>query len=136
MSCVVACSVGSHFNVDRDDTSAMIRRFLNPAALTEAIDWNTGEIWARGEYFIFIVAIISIDGVRTDEPMAGLRNEVGIRFDFHSPRRLWGVENGVDNIIRACAPSLGNWYVGITDSLFQGPGGCTPGQSFRGSQSF
>jgi glucose/arabinose dehydrogenase len=64
-------------NVDQDDKSAMIRRFIRPAEFTESQRWESGEIWARG-----------------------MRNEVGIRFDHANPPRLWGVENGVDNIQR------------------------------------
>jgi hypothetical protein len=33
-----------------DDKSAMIRRFINPAAYTTSHQWNDGEIWARGAY--------------------------------------------------------------------------------------
>lgn len=36
----------------------------------------------------------------------GMRNEVGIRFDYSNPRRLWGVENGVDNVQRVYVVAL------------------------------
>jgi hypothetical protein len=35
-----------------------------------------------------------------------MRNEVGIRFDYSNPRRLWGVENGVDNVQRVYVVAL------------------------------
>ena len=35
-----------------------------------------------------------------------MRNEVGIRFDYSNPRRLWGVENGVDSVQRVYVVAL------------------------------
>jgi glucose/arabinose dehydrogenase len=92
-------SVGSLKNVDRDDTSAMIRRFVNPAAYVTAQSWQEGEIWARG-----------------------MRNEVGIRFDYHNPRRLWGVENGVDNIQRTDLGDVHDDNPAEEVNLFDKPG--------------
>jgi hypothetical protein len=45
---LVCLSVGSLKNVDMDDKSAMIRRFINPAVYTTSHQWDDGEIWARG----------------------------------------------------------------------------------------
>lgn len=68
-------SVGSGSNVDDDASRAGIRRF--PIA-----DLGDGEIdFGTGEWFA-----------------SGLRNEVGLTFDARG--RLWGVENGRDNLTR------------------------------------
>lgn len=71
-------SVGSASNLDTTmallSTRSMIRRFTLPASLPMGgIDYATGEVYA-----------------------SGLRNEVGITFD--SMGRMWGVENGRDNV--------------------------------------
>jgi len=67
--------VGSAGNVDSNSVRSRIRRFLLSSLPTGGFDFATGEIFADG-----------------------LRNEAGIRFD-HS-NRLWGVENGCDNLNR------------------------------------
>jgi glucose/arabinose dehydrogenase len=67
-------SVGSGGNVDNNSERARIRRF----AIVDLEDnpaFNSGEVFADG-----------------------LRNEVGLRFD--SQGRLWGVENGRDELER------------------------------------
>lgn len=92
-------SVGSLKNVDMDDKSAMIRRFINPAAYTTSHQWDDGEIWARG-----------------------MRNEVGIRFDYSNPRRLWGVENGVDNVQRVDMGDVHNDNPSEEVNIFDKPG--------------
>ena len=61
---------------DPDTTHARINRFDISSIPSGGINWNTGFVFANG-----------------------LRNEVGVRFD--SAGRLWGVENGVDNLYRA-----------------------------------
>jgi len=67
---------GSNANVDPDSSHSQIRTFK----LTGTnLDWSTGVVFADG-----------------------LRNEVGIRFDNEG--KLWGVENGVDDLNR---PDLG-----------------------------
>jgi len=66
----VTCGSGS--NVDPDSTHSRIKRF---AINTLPITWASGVLFADG-----------------------LRNEVGIRFD--SANRLWGVENGCDDLNR------------------------------------
>jgi len=68
--------VGSGSNVDRDSTHARIARFSVTSIPKGGIDWSKGEVFADG-----------------------LRNEVGLRFD--SKGRLWGVENGCDDLFRA-----------------------------------
>jgi len=67
---------GSGSNVDKDSTHSRINRFDLKHIPDGGIDWKKGEIFADG-----------------------LRNEIGIRFD--STGRLWGVENGCDNLFRA-----------------------------------
>jgi len=68
-------SVGSTSNVDPDSTHARINRFNISVVPTEGISWDSGYVFADG-----------------------LRNEVGLTFD--NLDRLWGVENGVDNLNR------------------------------------
>jgi len=68
---------GSGANIDPDLSHSLIRRFRLPSSLP-----NGGINFATGEVFAF-----------------GLRNEVGLRFD--KEQRLWGVENGLDNLYRA-----------------------------------
>jgi len=64
---------GSYSNVDNDYSHAQIRLFtLNRVPLT----------WEDGELMFY-----------------GMRNEVGVAWD--SEGRLWGVENGVDNLARS-----------------------------------
>jgi glucose/arabinose dehydrogenase len=65
---------GSGSNVDPDPSHGQIRRFANMTKLP--LDWLDGELFA-----------------------SGLRNEVGLRFDPHG--RLFGVENGRDELFRA-----------------------------------
>jgi len=72
-------SVGSNSNVDPDSTRAFIYRFDVSVVPAGGINWNSGFVFAEG-----------------------LRNEVGLTFD--NLDQLWGVENGVDNLIR---PDLG-----------------------------
>jgi len=69
-------SVGSQSNVDPDSSHANIRRFVVTNVPPGGINWSTGFLFADG-----------------------LRNEVGIAVD--SMGRIWGVENGVDNLNRA-----------------------------------
>jgi glucose/arabinose dehydrogenase len=68
-------SVGSGSNVDGNSERSRIRRFPVPD-LESGLLFNDGEVFADG-----------------------LRNEVGLRFD--SRGRLWGVENGRDDLSRA-----------------------------------
>jgi len=73
-------SIGSASNIDSDSTRARIRRFNVITNIPPSgINWNTGYIFADG-----------------------LRNEVGLTRDGEN--RLWGVENGCDNLNR---PDLG-----------------------------
>jgi len=67
---------GSEDNVAPDPGHAQIHRFKVASLGGTVVDWNSGEVVA-----------------------VGLRNEVGIRFD--PTGRLWGVENGVDDLYRA-----------------------------------
>ncbi len=69
-------SVGSDANVDRDSTRARIRRFSAAQVAAGDVPFGEGEVFADG-----------------------LRNEVGLRFDHQG--RLWGVENGRDNLSRS-----------------------------------
>jgi len=69
-------SVGSATNVDTNSTRARIRRFTAAQVQAGNVAFTDGEVFADG-----------------------LRNEVGLRFD--SQGRLWGVENGRDNLNRA-----------------------------------
>jgi len=66
---------GSGSNVDPDSTHARIMKFDISSIPPGGIDWPKGELFADG-----------------------LRNEVGIRFDHQG--RLWGVENGCDDLNR------------------------------------
>jgi len=66
---------GSGSNVDPNSSHARIVRFSLDSIPQGGIEWSTGDLFADG-----------------------LRNEVGIRFDSHG--RLWGVENGVDQLFR------------------------------------
>jgi glucose/arabinose dehydrogenase len=70
---------GSGSNVDRDSTHSRICTFDITSIPQGGIDWSVGTVFADG-----------------------LRNEVGITFD--DTGRLWGVENGCDNLNR---PDLG-----------------------------
>jgi len=63
---------GSGSNVDHDSSHSQIRKFTIRAA---ALNWKDG--------------VLLYDG---------LRNEIGFRYD--SMGRLWGIENGVDNLKR------------------------------------
>jgi glucose/arabinose dehydrogenase len=69
-------SVGSGSNLDATSDRARIRRFALSSFSTKAIPFGNGEVFADG-----------------------LRNEVGLAFDTKG--RLWGVENGVDDLDRA-----------------------------------
>ncbi|SEU38073.1 Glucose/arabinose dehydrogenase, beta-propeller fold [Stigmatella erecta] len=69
-------SVGSAANVDNNSTRSRIRRFTAAQVQAGNVAFTDGEVFADG-----------------------LRNEVGLRFD--SQGRLWGVENGRDNLNRA-----------------------------------
>jgi len=68
---------GSDSNIDTNLSHSLIRRFRIPSAIPAG-----GFNFATGELFAF-----------------GLRNEVGLKFD--STQRLWGVENGIDDLYRA-----------------------------------
>lgn len=68
-------SVGSAGNVDADSSRARIRRFTPAQVQAGGAPFNSGEVFADG-----------------------LRNEAGLAFDARN--RLWGVENGRDNLIR------------------------------------
>jgi glucose/arabinose dehydrogenase len=68
-------SVGSGSNVDSNSNRARIRRFALSSLGASSVAFSTGEVFADG-----------------------LRNEVGMRFDAQG--RLWGVENGRDNLER------------------------------------
>jgi glucose/arabinose dehydrogenase len=91
-------SVGSGGNVDANSNRARIRRFPIAGLGAAAVAFDTGEVFADG-----------------------LRNEVGLRFDASG--RLWGVENGRDNLQR---PDLGvdihNDNPGEELNLFTEPG--------------
>lgn len=67
-------SVGSASNVDSDPSRARLLRYT-------AEQLEVGATFGEGELFA-----------------DGLRNEVGLRFDDQG--RLWGVENGLDNLVR------------------------------------
>eukprot|EP01090_Pellita_catalonica_P019590 TRINITY_DN671_c0_g1_i1.p1 TRINITY_DN671_c0_g1~~TRINITY_DN671_c0_g1_i1.p1 ORF type:complete len:439 (-),score=33.23 TRINITY_DN671_c0_g1_i1:87-1403(-) len=68
---------GSGSNVDANITHSVIHRWPTLDKIPEnGFDWFSGELFAYG-----------------------LRNEVGLRFDTEG--KLWGVENGVDNLHRA-----------------------------------
>jgi glucose/arabinose dehydrogenase len=115
-------SVGSASNVDTDPglvaTRSQIRRFTIPAAVPQGgLDYATGEVVA-----------------------SGMRNEVGLFMDARD--RLWGVENGRDNLsgngdIHNGNPAeevnlidgAGSTYYGYPScfSEFQRPGGNGPG---------
>jgi glucose/arabinose dehydrogenase len=69
-------SVGSASNVDANSNRARIRRFPIAELGDAALPFGDGEVFADG-----------------------LRNEVGLRFDDLG--RLWGVENGRDDLSRA-----------------------------------
>jgi glucose/arabinose dehydrogenase len=72
---ILYLQVGSVGNVDRTPFQTSIRRYdVNRGSLP--IVWSAGEMIADG-----------------------LRNEVALRFD--NKERLWGIENGVDNLARA-----------------------------------
>jgi len=68
--------VGSNVNVDSTSVRSRIKSFSVTSIPAGGHNWNSaGQIFADG-----------------------LRNEVGLRFD--SSNRLWGVENGMDNLNR------------------------------------
>jgi len=70
----VQCGSGS--NVDSDASRAVIRRFdISNVPQPRGLSWTDGKIFAEG-----------------------VRNEAGIRFDPQG--RLWGVENGCDDLKR------------------------------------
>jgi glucose/arabinose dehydrogenase len=74
-------SIGSGSNLDADAARAAIRRFdLSSAIPSGGLAFSSGQIFADG-----------------------MRNEVGLAFD--SRNRLWGVENGTDDVAR---PDLGD----------------------------
>ena len=91
-------SVGSGSNVDRDSSRARIRRFGASRLRALPLSFNSGEVFADG-----------------------LRNEVGLRFD--SQDRLWGIENGVDQLNRAdLGGDIHNDNPGEELNLFTSPG--------------
>ncbi|MEZ4269439.1 MAG: PQQ-dependent sugar dehydrogenase [Myxococcota bacterium] len=69
-------SVGSAGNVDSNSDRSRIRRFPLASIPESGVNFADGEVFADG-----------------------LRNEVGL--DFDGQGRLWGVQNGVDNLQRA-----------------------------------
>ncbi|TNF36271.1 MAG: hypothetical protein EP329_05380 [Deltaproteobacteria bacterium] len=69
-------SVGSGSNVDADSSRSRVRRFDLTAIPEGGLAFGTGAVQADG-----------------------LRNEVGLAFDGQG--RLWGVQNGVDQLARA-----------------------------------
>ncbi|MBI5500264.1 MAG: PQQ-dependent sugar dehydrogenase [Deltaproteobacteria bacterium] len=69
-------SVGSGSNVDPDFSRARVRRFVVGSLPAGGLAFDGGEAFADG-----------------------LRNEVGLAFD--GAGRLWGVENGIDELHRA-----------------------------------
>jgi len=72
--------LGSASNIDPNSNHARIHRWNSVASIPRGgFPWSSGELFADG-----------------------LRNEVGLRFDKQG--RLWGVENGIDNLYR---PDLG-----------------------------
>jgi len=66
---------GSGSNVDQNDLHARIHKFDVDNLPASGYNWNSGQL-----------------------VVTGLRNEVG--FNFDSQDRLWGVENGVDDLNR------------------------------------
>jgi glucose/arabinose dehydrogenase len=70
----VQCGSGANIDEGGAASHAKIHQFNTP--ISAAVDWASGSLFADG-----------------------IRNEVGIRFD--SRGRLWGVENGMDNVHRA-----------------------------------
>jgi glucose/arabinose dehydrogenase len=72
-------SVGSGSNVDTDSRRARVLQFNITEVPQGGFTWSTGVLFSDG-----------------------LRNEVGLEFD--NTGRLWGVENGCDNLAR---PDLG-----------------------------
>jgi len=72
-------SSGSGSNLDKDSSHSQVRLFNLSVVPTGGIEWTAGFLWADG-----------------------LRNEVALAFDPWG--RLWGVENGVDDLDR---PDLG-----------------------------
>jgi len=89
---------GSGSNVDPDPSHAQIRRFNVSTVPSGGISWNSGMVFG-----------------------IGTRNEVGLTFD--NTGRLWGVENGVDDLNR---PDLGGDIHNTNPSeevnLFETPG--------------
>ncbi|MFW6086407.1 MAG: PQQ-dependent sugar dehydrogenase, partial [Myxococcota bacterium] len=68
-------SVGSESNVDDDSSRSRVMRYDLSSMPGGGYEWTEGEVFADG-----------------------LRNEVGLAFDDQG--RLWGVQNGVDNLSR------------------------------------
>jgi glucose/arabinose dehydrogenase len=94
-------------NVDDDATAAQLRKFPTASsadARGSVAHWSSGILWA-----------------------SGMRNEVGIRFDNSNPRRLWGVENGVDYARRDDLGDVHNDNPGEEVNLFDRPGGASFG---------
>ncbi|CAG8486391.1 11111_t:CDS:2 [Paraglomus brasilianum] len=99
-------SVGSDQNVDADSSRSRIR----------VVDIQT--IPAGG--YDFLTAKVFADG---------LRNEVGLTFDFYG--RLWGVENGADNLARAdLGGDIHEENPAEELNLFDGPDGTFYGYPF------
>jgi glucose/arabinose dehydrogenase len=91
-------SIGSRGNVDSDSSRARIVRFTSGQLATGAT-LDQAEVFADG-----------------------LRNEVGLRFDAGD--RLWGVENGSDNLNRAdLGGDIHNDNPGEELNLLEEPGG-------------
>lgn len=90
-------SIGSASNVDSDSSRARIVRF-GPSQLDSGARLSEAELFADG-----------------------LRNEVGLRFDARG--RLWGVENGSDNLSRAdLGGDIHDENPGEELNLFEEPG--------------
>jgi glucose/arabinose dehydrogenase len=68
-------TVGSGTNVDADPSRSRMLRFTLPDPLEAPLEWSSGEVFADG-----------------------MRNIVGLGWDLQG--RLWGVENGLDNLVR------------------------------------
>lgn len=78
-------SIGSGANVDADSRRSRVMRY-SPAQLVGTgggVNWTDGALFADG-----------------------LRNEVALAFDDQG--RLWGAENGVDNIARGDLTNIGS----------------------------
>jgi glucose/arabinose dehydrogenase len=91
-------SVGSGSNQDANSSRARVVRYDLDAIPAGGYAWDAGEVFADG-----------------------LRNEVGLAFD--GAHRLWGVQNGMDDIYRSDIPDdIHNNNPAETVNLFAQPG--------------